>query len=45
MLDKDKLYELIDGDDELSEAEKREEYFAEIELNEMEERDNNNGRS
>ena len=36
MIDKDKLYDLIDQDDELTDKEKREEYFAAIEQEEME---------
>lgn len=35
-LDKDKLYELIDEDESLTDEEKRDVYFAEIEDNEME---------
>ena len=36
-MDKDKLYEAIDADDSLSDEEKREAYFAEIDNDEAEE--------
>lgn len=37
MVDKDKLYDLIDKDDELTDKEKRDAYFSEIEEHEAEE--------
>ncbi len=37
-MDKEKLYEAIDNDDELTDSEKRDAYFGEIENQEAEER-------
>ena len=37
-MDKDKLYELIDNEDDMTDREKRAEYFAAIEEQEAEER-------
>lgn len=36
-MDKDKLYDLIDQDEDLTDSEKREEYFSEIDNHEMDE--------
>jgi hypothetical protein len=36
VIDKDKLYDLIDQDDEMTDKEKRDAYFGEIEESELE---------